>query len=95
MELTLVNAWPNICSICVYGKGDRRKQLDGLAAGAQVVVATPGRLDDLLRQKEVDLRRVSYVVFDEADKMLDMGFMHHLTFIISAVRDDRQFIMTR
>ncbi|KAF2355795.1 Helicase C-terminal, partial [Trinorchestia longiramus] len=81
-------------SVCIYGKADRQKQLDGLNSGASVVVATPGRLDDLLRTKQVDLRRVSYVVFDEADRMLDMGFLHNLTFIISGIRRDRQFIMT-
>ena len=93
LQMLILPSLPD--SVCVYGQGCRQKQLDGINSGAQVVVATPGRLDDLVRQKEVDLSRVSYVVFDEADRMLDMGFMSNLTLIISKVRDDKQFIMTR
>ena len=69
--------------------------MDALNEGADIVVATPGRLDDLIRNNDVDVSRVSYVVFDEADRMLEMGFMSNLTFIISSVRHDKQFIMTR
>ncbi|KAA0201587.1 hypothetical protein HAZT_HAZT003891 [Hyalella azteca] len=84
----------SVICVCVYGQGDRGTQLRKLADGAMVVVATPGRLADLLRSQEVDLRRVSYVVFDEADRMLDMGFLCHLSLILNSVRKDRQFVMT-
>ena len=82
-------------SVCIYGQGSRAKQIEGVNAGAQVIVATPGRLDDLLRSGDIDISRVSYVVFDEADRMMEMGFMSNLTFIICKVRKDKQFVMTR
>jgi ATP-dependent RNA helicase DDX5/DBP2 len=61
-----------VASTCVYGGAPKGPQLRDLRAGAHVVIATPGRLNDFLEQRSVSLAQVSYLVFDEADRMLDM-----------------------
>ena len=61
-------------SVCLFGGSPKREQIFKLQGGADVVVATPGRLNDLLDIGKVNLSGVSYLVFDEADRMLDMGF---------------------
>jgi ATP-dependent RNA helicase DDX5/DBP2 len=64
----------SILSTCVYGGAPKGPQLRDLRMGAHVVIATPGRLNDFLEGRQVSLSQVSYLVFDEADRMLDMGF---------------------
>jgi ATP-dependent RNA helicase DDX3X len=61
-------------SVCVYGGNDLRTQLAELALGCDLIVATPGRLNDLVDRGCVSLSCVSLLVLDEADRMLDMGF---------------------
>ncbi|MCB0627004.1 MAG: DEAD/DEAH box helicase, partial [Saprospiraceae bacterium] len=58
----------------VYGGADIEKQIRAVRKGVHIIVATPGRLRDLMRRKVVDLRQIDYVVLDEADEMLNMGF---------------------
>jgi ATP-dependent RNA helicase DDX3X len=60
--------------VVVYGGADQRAQAKALALGADIIVATPGRLNDFVERGIVDLRRVVFLVLDEADRMLDMGF---------------------
>jgi len=67
---------------CVYGGADLRSQSDELARGCDLLVATPGRLLDFLDRNYVSLQRVRYVVLDEADRMLDMGFDQDIRRII-------------
>ena len=74
----------------VIGGLSEKKQLTDLRAGAQVVVATPGRLEDYLRRRLVDLRMVKIVVLDEADRMLDMGFLPAIRRIMGVVPKKRQ-----
>lgn len=64
----------NLTVCCVYGGGSRWEQSKALKEGCEVLVATPGRLIDLIKAKATNLLRVTYLVFDEADKMFDMGF---------------------
>lgn len=61
-------------AITVYGGNDLRAQLQELAQGCDIVVATPGRLNDLVERGCVSLANVSVLILDEADRMLDMGF---------------------
>ena len=74
----------------VYGGQAYDRQLYGLRAGAQVVVGTPGRVMDHIRRGTLDLSNVSMVVLDEADEMLDMGFVEDIELILNAVPEERQ-----
>jgi ATP-dependent RNA helicase RhlE len=73
-----------------YGGVGYGKQTDALRRGTDVLVATPGRLLDLISRRAVDLRRVSYLVLDEADRMLDMGFLPDVRRIIGTLPVTRQ-----
>lgn len=64
----------NINVVCTYGGGSKWEQSKALEQGAEVVVATPGRLIDMVKIKATNLMRVTYLVLDEADKMFNMGF---------------------
>ncbi len=64
-----------------------------LREGVEIVIATPGRLIDHLEQGNTNLKRVTYLVLDEADRMLDMGFEPQLRKIVSQIRPDRQVLM--
>lgn len=74
----------------VVGGLSEQTQLNSLRRGAQVVVATPGRLEDFLNRKLVDLRSTEMVVLDEADRMLDMGFLPTIEKILSMLPENRQ-----
>ncbi|HSP35305.1 MAG TPA: DEAD/DEAH box helicase [Thermoanaerobaculia bacterium] len=77
----------------VYGGVKENPQIDALRRGADIVVATPGRLLDLMSQGYVSLKSVRFVVLDEADRMLDMGFLPQMRRIISALPKDRQTLL--
>ncbi|XP_037376825.1 probable ATP-dependent RNA helicase DDX43 [Talpa occidentalis] len=81
-------------SVCIYGGGDRGGQIQDLTKGVDIIIATPGRLNDLQMNNFVNLKSVTYLVLDEADKMLDMGFEPQIMKILLDVRPDRQTIMT-
>src|SRR3984885_3083632 len=66
----------------VYGGASITMQIRNLRKGVQVVVATPGRLIDLIERKAIDLQKVKYVVLDEADEMLNMGFRDDIDFVL-------------
>uniref|UniRef100_A0A8C7QR02 RNA helicase n=1 Tax=Oncorhynchus mykiss TaxID=8022 RepID=A0A8C7QR02_ONCMY len=80
--------------VCVYGGGDRRAQIKVISAGVDIVIATPGRLNDLQMNELINLHSITYLVLDEADRMLDMGFEPQIMKILLDVRPDRQTIMT-
>ncbi|XP_063772881.1 probable ATP-dependent RNA helicase DDX43 isoform X2 [Pseudophryne corroboree] len=81
-------------SICIYGGGDRKKQINVVSKGVDIVIATPGRLNDLQMNNIITLKSITYLVLDEADRMLDMGFEPQIMKIIIDIRPDRQTIMT-
>ncbi|XP_014875603.1 putative ATP-dependent RNA helicase DDX43 isoform X1 [Poecilia latipinna] len=81
-------------SICVYGGGDRRGQINLVKSGVDIVIATPGRLNDLQMNDLINLRSITYLVLDEADRMLDMGFEPQILKILLDIRPDRQTVMT-
>ena len=74
----------------VIGGFSEGQQLGAIGAGARLVVATPGRLEDFLKRKLIHLRRVRMLVLDEADCMLDMGFLPAIRRILSILPEDRQ-----
>merc|ERR550514_788202 len=82
-----------IKNTCVYGGVPKAQQARDLQDGVEIVIATPGRLIDFLESDRTNLKRVTYLVLDEADRMLDMGFEPQVRKITSQVRPDRQTLM--
>ncbi len=82
-----------INSVCVIGGENIDKQKKSLDKGAHVVIATPGRLVDLVKQEAVYIDRCFGIVFDEADRLFDMGFKKDIEYILGKMPDDRQLIM--
>ncbi|KAE9988492.1 hypothetical protein EG328_010531 [Venturia inaequalis] len=78
--------------VCVYGGVDKQPQKTALRT-AHIVVATPGRLNDLIEEGSANLSQAAYVVLDEADRMLDVGFEQAIRKIIGATRSQRQTLM--
>jgi len=83
---------PALRSIAIYGGTDTACQVDRLA-DKHVIVATPGRLLDLVSRKQLSLASVTYLVIDEADRMLNMGFLDQLSAIAAQVNPDRQALL--
>ena len=80
-------------SMTIFGGVGMHPQISNLRRGADIVVATPGRLLDHLRQGTVDLSHVETLILDEADRMLDMGFIPDIRRIIAAVPKERQTLL--
>ena len=72
------------------GGTSEKNQLQSIRAGARVVVATPGRLEDYMKRKLIDLKNVNMLVLDEADRMMDMGFLPAIKRILRALPRDKQ-----
>nr|XP_020767057.1 probable ATP-dependent RNA helicase DDX43 isoform X3 [Odocoileus virginianus texanus] len=89
------HSYRGLKSVCIYGGGDRDGQIKDLSKGVDIIIATPGRLHDLQMNNFVYLKSITYLVLDEADKMLDMGFEPQIMKILLDVRPDRQTVMTR
>uniref|UniRef100_A0A914W7T4 RNA helicase n=1 Tax=Plectus sambesii TaxID=2011161 RepID=A0A914W7T4_9BILA len=87
-------SYKGIRSVCVYGGGCRRSQVDICGLGVEIVIATPGRLNDLVQSGNVDLSSITYLVLDEADRMLDMGFEPQIRKILYDIRPDRHTLLT-
>lgn len=83
----------NIHVVCCYGGGSKWEQSKALEAGAEIVVATPGRMIDMIKMKATNLQRVTYLVMDEADKMFNMGFEPQVRSICDHVRPERQTLL--
>ena len=73
----------------IYGGASMDKQSREIRSGAQIVVATPGRLMDMMKRKMIKINHVSYVVLDEADEMLNMGFKEDIDGILSHTPDEK------
>lgn len=80
-------------SLVVFGGVDIKKQIPALKTGVEILVATPGRLLDHIEQKTLQLNQVQVLVLDEADRMLDMGFMPDLKRILALLPKQRQTLM--
>ncbi|QEA39766.1 DEAD/DEAH box helicase [Pistricoccus aurantiacus] len=77
----------------IFGGVGQQPQVDALRAGLDILVATPGRLLDLQQQKHVDLSQVEVLVLDEADRMLDMGFIHDIKKVLRLLPKRRQNLL--
>jgi hypothetical protein BACCOPRO_00272 len=84
---------PAVKVLPVYGGSSIESQIKALKAGVQIIVATPGRLIDLIKRGVVKLDHVHTVVLDEADEMLNMGFLDSINEILEHVPDDRKTLM--
>jgi len=77
----------------VYGGSSIEKQIKALKSGAHIVVGTPGRLLDLIKRKALKLNQIETLILDEADEMLNMGFLEDIESIISRVPEERQTLL--
>ncbi|CAH1420642.1 unnamed protein product [Lactuca virosa] len=82
-----------ILCTCLYGGAPKGPQLRELDRGTDIVVATPGRLNDIIEMRRINLSQVTYLVLDEADRMLDMGFEPQIRKIVNMVPTRRQTLM--
>jgi ATP-dependent RNA helicase DeaD len=89
-EINRFARYTGVKTVAIYGGQSINVQLDRLQRGVQIVVATPGRLIDHIKQGSIILDDVKFVVLDEADRMLDMGFIDDIKFILFYVSEDRQ-----
>src|SRR6201992_2024257 len=81
---------PNVHVVAVYGGGRIFYQLRQIKRGVQIVVATPGRMLDIINRKAIDFSKVKFVVLDEADEMLNMGFQEDIDSILSTTPEEKK-----
>jgi ATP-dependent RNA helicase DeaD len=89
-EIRRLGVFRNVAAVAIYGGSSMDRQVAALKRGTQVVVGTPGRVLDLIRRGELRLDRVNTVILDEADRMLDMGFIVDVETILSRCPRQRQ-----
>ena len=79
--------------VLIFGGVSPKPQIDALRQGVDIIIATPGRLLDHLQERAVDLSAINFLVLDEADRMLDMGFIRPIRKLIAALPRDRQSLL--
>jgi ATP-dependent RNA helicase DeaD len=84
---------PSVRTVAVYGGADFREQIHQLKRGAQIVVGTPGRVMDHMRQGTLDLSQLRALVLDEADEMLRMGFIDDVEWVLEQLPEQRQVVL--
>src|ERR671927_586609 len=89
-EINKFGKYTGIRTVAIYGGQSIGLQYNQLRRHAQIVVATPGRLIDHIKQESIDLNRVNFVVLDEADRMLDMGFIDDIKFILFYIKEENR-----
>jgi ATP-dependent RNA helicase DeaD len=89
-QMTKFSKYAKLKVLAVYGGESINKQIHSLANGVSIVVGTPGRLIDLMERRVLNLSAVHMVVLDEADRMLDMGFVEDIEYILSKIPRERQ-----
>ena len=92
-ELGPIGEARDLSVAAIYGGADIERQIKKIKAGVELVVATPGRMIDLLERKELDLADIGIVVLDEADRMADMGFMPQVEWILRHIPGDHQTLL--
>ena len=91
--LALFQNYVQVRSTVIYGGAPKDYQLSCLQRGVEVLIATPGRLIDFMDSNQINMQRVTFLVLDEADRMLDMGFKPQISKVINQIRPDRQVLM--
>ena len=89
----LAHFYPEVRVVCVYGGANMNRQIEQLKKGPQIVVATPGRLQDHMKRRTVDLSHVETIVLDEADEMLNMGFYKDVRHILDTIKSRKRLAM--
>ncbi|RMD02544.1 DEAD/DEAH box helicase [Clostridium autoethanogenum] len=89
-NFTSYGKYTRLKNTVIFGGVSQKPQTDALMAGVDILIATPGRLLDLVQQKYVNLQHIKFLVLDEADRMLDMGMGHDVKRIIAKLPKDRQ-----
>ncbi len=89
-NFTFYAKYTNVKNLVIFGGVPQGRQTNALKAGTDILIATPGRLLDLVNQRYIDLRNVKHFVLDEADRMLDMGMIHDVKKIIAQLPKVRQ-----
>lgn len=89
-QIFAIGYYSDIPSVTIYGGGDWGEQQKALERGVRIIVATPGRLLDLIKVRNIDFSKIEILVLDEADRMLDMGFIPDVRTIINRVPKQRQ-----
>jgi ATP-dependent RNA helicase DeaD len=92
-ELNKVGEFKRILALPIYGGQDMTRQIKLLKKRPQIVVGTPGRLMDHMRRRTIRLQNISIVVLDEADEMLNMGFVDDIKFILGDIPEERQTLL--
>lgn len=80
-------------TVCFYGGAKQGPQIGAYSRGCDILVATPGRLIDYMSQGIVSLKNIEMFILDEADRMLDMGFIHDIRRVVAEIPEDRQTVM--
>lgn len=83
----------NLKVACILGGENKHEQWKALKAGVDILIASPGRLIEMIKKKATNLIRVTYLVLDEADRMLSLGFEQQIRSIVSQTREDRQTLL--
>lgn len=89
-SFTKYNKYLNVKHTVIFGGVKQKIQVDNLQKGIEVLIATPGRLLDLIQQGFIQLNKIKYFVLDEADRMLDMGFIHDIKRILPKLPKEKQ-----
>ena len=92
-ELNKIGKFTKTNIVSVYGGSEIERQIRSIKKGASIVVGTPGRVQDLLKRKTLKLNSLKYLVLDEADEMLNMGFVEDIENIMSYIHHDKQMIL--
>jgi ATP-dependent RNA helicase DeaD len=92
-ELTKLSQFTGHRCVAIYGGVGIGPQIEKLRRGTDIVVATPGRIRDIIEHNDIDLSKISVLVLDEADRMLDMGFSRDLNFILGCLPRKRQSLL--
>jgi ATP-dependent RNA helicase RhlE len=89
-NFTIYSKYNSVRNTVIFGGVKQEAQTNELAKGVEILIATPGRLLDLIGQGFISLKDISYFVLDEADRMLDMGFIHDIRKILNKLPEERQ-----